>query len=75
MNSQLLVECMVVGVQVSFLTFIIRRTMEYFELNRDINKYLILFFVGASVHYISEIVGINKEYCKNGIACKKLKEK
>ena len=30
-----------------------------------------LFFTGFAIHLICEFTGINKWYCKNGIACKR----
>ncbi len=38
--------------------------------NTDVKK---LFITGVIVHIICEIVGLNKWYCKNGAACRGLK--
>ena len=38
--------------------------------NIDMKK---LFFTGVLVHIICEVVGLNTWYCKNGSACKGLK--
>jgi len=33
--------------------------------------FLKLFVTGFAVHFLCEVSGINKWYCKNGAACKK----
>ena len=38
--------------------------------NIDMKK---LFFTGVLVHLICEVVGLNKWYCRNGVACRGLK--
>ena len=38
--------------------------------NKNYVMELSLFFTGFLTHFIFEFVGLNKWYCKNGVACK-----
>ena len=80
---KLLVEAVVVGIATvvigTLVGFIIGK---YFSSNlpkicKSWNKNhimeLSLFLTGFSIHLLCEITGLNKWYCKNGFACKKLK--
>ena len=70
-STPLLIECIIVGIQVLVISVIIRGVLKYFGIDIE-NKYVLFFIVGAFVHYISEMTGLNKKYCKDGFACKNL---
>ena len=69
--NKLLFESLMVGLEVVILTIVIRKILTFFNVKLN-NDYMILFVTGTIMHIISEIIGINEKYCKNGIACKKL---
>jgi hypothetical protein len=58
------------------LTFVskdLKLTFPKSDNNSHIISLFILFFViGSSIHLFMEFSGLNKWYCKNGVACKKL---
>lgn len=64
MYTKLLIEAFFVGILLVIIgKFILGKDI-------DIKK---LFFTGVIVHLICEVVGLNKWYCKNGVACTGLK--
>lgn len=40
------------------------------EWNKNHIMEICLFFTGVSIHLFCEFTGLNKWYCKNGVACK-----
>ena len=42
------------------------------DLNNKWNYGVNLFLIGAITHILCEVTGINKYYCVNGAACKKM---
>ena len=69
--NHLLLESFIVGAEVVILTVVIRKLLNFLNIKLK-NDYIILFVTGTLMHIISEFIGINDKYCKNGIACKKL---
>lgn len=59
----LLIEMFAVGV----VTIIIGYCIEL--LCSQLPKPLYLFILGSCIHLICEMTGVNKYYCKNGVAC------
>lgn len=72
---RLLIEALVVGVVCLVMGIIthtvIHYTFKYFKVN--INKYFVfyitLFVSGVLVHVLFDLFGLNKWYCKHGMAC------
>jgi uncharacterized membrane protein YeaQ/YmgE (transglycosylase-associated protein family) len=74
---KLLFEAFVVGISIIIFgyigafvaSFILPKT----EKNEYFNKYHVmeaaLFFTGFIAHLVFQLLGINKWYCKNGVAC------
>ena len=81
--STLLIEALVVGIVTvivgSIVGFLVASLypfkVELPKQCKNYNKYFImeicLFFTGFFAHLLFELVGGNKWYCKNGVACKK----
>ena len=69
--NQLLFESLIIGVEVVVLTIIIRKMLSFFNVKIN-NDYIILFVTGTLMHIISEIIGKNAKYCRQGVACKKI---
>ena len=79
----LLIEALVVGVVTVIVGTIVGFLVAKFypmkvslpDECKNYNKYFImeicLFFTGFIAHLLFEVVGGNKWYCKNGVACKK----
>ena len=67
--ERLFLEAIVVGIIITIIHLII--TSFQFILIKDTyyNGALIMFLIGFLTHFISEISGVNKWYCKNGAAC------
>ena len=62
---QILIEALIVGI-----TLVIVFRLIHFINIEDIN--VKLFITGIIIHIIFELSGLNKIYCKNGVACKSL---
>lgn len=81
MIVRLLVEAVSVGILTvlvgSLVGFILGKTVSTNlpklckEWNKNHIMEMSLFLTGVSVHFLCEITGINKWYCKNGVACSK----
>ena len=81
MTVRLLVEAVSVGILTvlvgSLVGFILGKTVStnLLKLCKEWNKNHImemsLFLTGVFAHLLCEITGINKWYCKNGVACSK----
>ena len=44
------------------------------EWNKNHIMEICLFFTGVFIHLFCEVIGLNKWYCKNGVACKNNKK-
>ena len=62
---QILIEALIVGI-----TLVIVFRLIHFINIEDIN--VKLFITGIIIHIIFELSGLNKIYCKNGVACETL---
>lgn len=81
MTMRLLVEAVSVGILTvlvgSLVGFILGKTVSTNlprlckEWNKNHIMEMSLFLTGVAVHLLCEITGINKWYCKNGVACHK----
>lgn len=71
-----LIEAIVVGIMTVITGLIVQKLVSYTQLNNNLNVqsvYIIhLFIIGFLIHVMSEWVGINQWYCRNGNACIKL---
>jgi membrane-bound metal-dependent hydrolase YbcI (DUF457 family) len=66
--SQLLIECVFVGLATAIFLLII----SYLIKPNSTFKILLLGFVtGFLIHFLLDLIGINKYYCNNGYSCKK----
>jgi O-antigen/teichoic acid export membrane protein len=73
-----LYEILAVGVATAIIGFVISTLLMYvFVKDFSTKKYhfwwqviLSYFITGCLVHVLCQITGINKWYCKNGVACK-----
>jgi len=64
----LLIEAFVVGVVFTVVILILNSV---FGFNNDLTKLAILgFFSAVITHFLFELLGANKWYCDNGVACK-----
>lgn len=74
----ILIEAFVVGLATIFFGFISSFIIEYFSKVFDLNTRnnlntvmaLALFLTGVLAHLTFEFLGLNKWYCKYGVACK-----
>tara|TARA_Y100000768_G_scaffold387762_1_gene380184 strand:- start:2525 stop:2785 length:261 start_codon:yes stop_codon:yes gene_type:complete len=76
----LMIEAFVVGITLVLVGTIISGIFSFATKSdlppvcKDWNKNYImelsLFFTGFATHLLLEVVGLNKWYCKNGVACK-----
>lgn len=74
---KLVYEMLAVGFLTAILGFIISTLLMYkFSENFTIKKYkfwpqvfLSFFITGCLIHLLCEYSGVNKWYCKNGVAC------
>jgi hypothetical protein len=57
--QKLLVEAVSVGLSLAAVVWLIRR-----------KDFLFMFLVGFGIHLGFELVGLNKWYCRNGVACR-----
>ena len=66
-------EGFMIGLVTLIIGFIIKFIIDYLFKPKDDNKYyifiIILFITGFIAHIICQYTGINKWYCKNGVAC------
>ncbi len=69
--QRLLIEAVAVGVLVVLLGYVVIYVMESMKLKMNRDKQMIIgfFVLGALTHLVCEFTGVNKWYCKNGIAC------
>lgn len=63
MKYYLIVEALCVGI----FMYIVGKILEKMKIEKD------LFVCGFLGHILFEIIGVNKWYCKNGIACKSIR--
>jgi len=72
MTKNILTEAVIIGVALVVVGMLLHLGASKF-MKHDMNNNVVLathFFVaGVAVHLLSEYSGINKWYCKNGIAC------
>ena len=76
--KQLLIEALVVGIAtvvigtlVSLMYSAIVPKIEGKKWNKYFAMETVLFLTGVMAHFLFEMIGANKWYCKNGYACKK----
>lgn len=73
MTGKILKEALVVGVGLVIVGMVLHLLASYF-MKHDMNNNMVLavhFFVaGFVLHLLCEYFGINRWYCKNGIACR-----
>lgn len=62
---KLLIEATVVGLSLATFVWVIRLT----DFKNCNNEFIFMFSVGVLLHLLFEFSGINKWYCKNGVAC------
>jgi cell division protein FtsW (lipid II flippase) len=66
----LIKEAFFIGIILSIIGIIILFIFDKFFKNRNYYNMFFMFFIcGIIFHFICEISGLNKWYCKNGIAC------
>ena len=63
---KLLIEAILVGILTIFIFYIVNIILEYCNIKSII---LITFLTGFTIHIICQFTGVNKWYCKNGLAC------
>jgi O-antigen/teichoic acid export membrane protein len=71
-------EILAVGVSTAIIGFIISTMLMYVFVKDFSNKkynfwwqvMLSYFITGCLVHILCQVTGVNKWYCKNGVACK-----
>lgn len=59
---KLLVEALTVGLSLAVFVWIMRCLPIK-------NEFVFMFLVGTLLHLTFEVLGLNKWYCKNGVAC------
>ena len=79
-GSKLLIEAFFVGIVIVIMGTLVAGSFAFFmksdlppvckDWNKNYVMELSLFFTGVVSHLFFELVGLNKWYCKNGIACK-----
>ena len=79
-GSKLLIEAFFVGIAIVVMGTLVAGSFALFmksdlppvckDWNKNYVMELSLFFTGFVSHLLFEFVGLNKWYCKNGIACK-----
>jgi H+/Cl- antiporter ClcA len=77
MNSGLLIEAIAVGILLVPLGYLVlygsvelsKRYKSVDRLDKNIKMSLGFFLLGILTHLFCELTGINKWYCKKGIAC------
>ena len=70
MSAKLLIEALVVGILLVILSAIIMESVELVSPDGGrLQKYGLLFVIGAIFHLLCEGAGVNKWYCANGNAC------
>lgn len=62
---KLLIEATAVGLSLATFVWVIRLT----DFKNCNNEFMFMFLVGVLMHLLFEFSGINKWYCKNGVAC------
>ena len=75
----IILEALIVGIVVGIFGFIISTSLMFMNKNFTLKKYYfwkwVLFsyiLTGFLFHLVAELSGVNKWYCKNGNACKKV---
>ena len=75
----IILEALIVGIVVGIFGFIISTSLMFMNKNFSLKKYYfwkrVLFsyiLTGFLFHLVAELSGVNKWYCKNGNACKKV---
>jgi hypothetical protein len=72
MAQKILLEALHVGiglVVIGMLMHLVASKFKKHDMNDNIVLALYLFIAGAVFHLLYEYFGINKWYCKNGVAC------
>lgn len=73
-GTKLIYEAAVVGVATAvggiLLWYLAKALFPKVNYNTIGNHMLILFVLGVALHLTAEYSGVNKWYCKNGVACK-----
>lgn len=74
----LITESLSVGLITGFVGLLVNFVLKSLNMNYEITcppqKIFIVFFLtGALIHTFFEIFGLNEWYCKNGVACKKIR--
>ena len=74
----LITESLTIGLITGIVGILVNLTVRGLDKDLDITCppqkiFLILFLTGALIHTIFEIFGLNKWYCENGTACKKIR--
>ena len=77
MNSRLLIEAVAVGILLVPLGYLVlygsvelsKRYKSVNRMDKNIKMSLGFFILGMLTHLFCELTGINKWYCKKGIAC------
>jgi H+/Cl- antiporter ClcA len=75
----IILEALIVGIVVGIFGFIISTSLMFMNKNFTLKKYyfwkwvlLSYILTGFLFHLVAELSGVNKWYCKNGNACKKV---
>lgn len=75
--TNLFIEALTVGIATAIIGFIISTLFMLPSKNFSFKKYhfwpqviLAFFITGILIHLLCEVSGINKWYCKNGVACR-----
>jgi len=75
----IILEALIVGIVVGIFGFIISTSLMFMNKNFTLKKYYFwksvlfsYFLTGFLFHLVAELSGVNKWYCKNGNACKKV---
>jgi hypothetical protein len=66
LTKELLIEASVVGV----VLLILGKILNNYQITKKYHLEATLFLAGSLAHLFFEMVGFNKWYCKNSVACK-----